>query len=229
MRYFIELAYRGTNYHGWQIQPNAVTVQSKLEEALSVILREDISVIGAGRTDTGVHASYFVAHFDTKKPVNDEMVYKLNGYLPPDITVYDVRCVSKDAHARFDALSRTYRYLIVQKKHPFAKGLTTFIPYEINVDRLNEASTMLLNFSDFTTFSKLHSTNKTNLCRIDAATWTTNKGFLIFTITADRFLRNMVRSVVGTLLEAGRGKITPGEFSAIIESRDRSGAGTSAP
>ncbi len=229
MRFFIELSYRGTNYHGWQVQPNADTVQFRLEEALSTILRKKVSLTGAGRTDTGVHASYFTAHFDEEKAMTEYFIRRLNGFLPHDIRVFRICRVPDNAHARFDALSRTYRYLIVPEKHPFTKNLTAFIPGKQDLALLNEASSYLLSCKDFAAFSKLHSNNKTTICRIDYVSWVRYREFLIFTITADRFLRNMVRSLVGTLLEAGRGKISLQEFREIVLSRDRSNAGTSAP
>ena len=229
MRYFIELAYRGTNYHGWQAQPNATSVQSMIEEALNAILRKQISVTGAGRTDAGVHASYFTLHFDIEKPVSESLTYKLNSFLPNDILILRILEVPDKAHARFDALSRTYRYVLTAKKHPFASGLSTFIPRLPDTAILNEASAFLLTCNDFSTFSKLHSNNKTNICRIDKAVWTNYKDFLIFTITADRFLRNMVRSLTGTLLNVGWGKLNPDAFGETVISKDRSKAGTSAP
>ncbi len=229
MRYFIELSYRGTNYHGWQIQPNASTVQSMLENALAVILRSKVSLTGAGRTDKGVHASYYTAHFDTGKRLTETLVHRLNGYLPFDIHILRILQVPDYAHARFDALSRTYRYIITTKKHPFLRELCTFIPHQPDLNLMNEASAFLLTCSDFTSFSKLHSNNLTNLCRIDALTWIMHGDFILFTITADRFLRNMVRSLTGTLLNVGRGKISMEEFRDITLSMDRSRAGTSAP
>ena len=229
MRYFIELAYKGTDYHGWQVQPNAVTIQSVLEDALATILRRKTSLTGAGRTDSGVHASYFTAHFDIPTDPGRDIVFRLNGYLPLTIRVFRVLKVPARAHARFDALSRTYRYVIHTTKHPFVCGLSTYSPKVPDLQILNEASAFLKTCIDFTTFSKLHSNNKTNLCRIDQAYWEHHKSFIVFTITADRFLRNMVRSLTGTLLDTGRSKISIDAFKEIVKSRDRSRASSSAP
>ncbi len=229
MRFFIELSYKGTNYHGWQAQANAGSIQQKTEEAFFTVMRNRIRLTGAGRTDTGVHASYYTAHFDAGKPILPTLAYKLNRVLPPDINIYNITQVPEDSHARFDALSRTYRYVLTSRKHPFARELAAFLPKLPDPGILNHASAMLKGCHDFTTFSKLHSNNKTNMCRIDDATWVTRKDFLIFTITADRFLRNMVRSITGTLLDAGRGKISVEEFGLIFHGCDRSRAATSAP
>lgn len=230
-RYFLQLSYKGTNYHGWQIQPNAISVQEVIENALSTLLREKISVVGAGRTDTGVHASFFVLHFDTEneniEPGN--LVYKLNNFLPHDIAVQNLWKVKNNAHARFDALSRTYKYFILTEKDPFKVETSyKYIP-TLDIQKMNEAAKLLFEFDDFTSFSRLHSDVKTNNCKISRAEWKQEGTQLVFTIKADRFLRNMVRAVVGTLLEVGKGKLTINEFKNIIELKNRGAAGASAP
>lgn len=231
-RYFIRLSYNGRNYHGWQIQPNALTVQEILTKALSTILREEVEITGAGRTDTGVHASYFVAHFDSK--CNDldkdkKFIYKINGFLPRDIAIHKVYKVNNEAHARFDAISRTYHYYIHQQKDPFLTESSYYLPHKLDVDLMNKACELLLQFTDFTSFSKLHTDVKTNNCRIESALWEQDNYKLIFTIAADRFLRNMVRAIVGTLIDIGKHKISLEDFIQIIENKNRSDAGISAP
>jgi tRNA pseudouridine38-40 synthase len=230
-RYFIQLSYKGTNYHGWQIQPNAVSVQEVMEKALSTILREEISVVGAGRTDTGVHASFFVLHFDSEKSNFDQinLVYKLNRFLPPDIAVSKIFRVNREAHARFSAISRTYKYYISSEKNPFRIDTSYHYAVSLDVQKMNEAASILFDYEDFTSFSRLHTDVKTNNCKICHAEWSREGDQLIFTIKADRFLRNMVRAVVGTLLEVGRGKLSVKEFRQIIEMKDRGAAGASAP
>lgn len=231
-RYFIELAYLGTEYCGWQIQPNANTVQAELEKALSTILRHDISVVGAGRTDTGVHASFFVAHFESPQKNlhwNHKLLVSLNEILPRDIAIKEIVAVTPDAHARFSALSRTYEYHICRHKNPFAIGTSWLYKADLDIDAMKRAASKLLHFTDFTSFSKLGSDVKTNNCKIFFALWEVQEQELVFTIRADRFLRNMVRAIVGTLVDVGRGKISEDEFAAIIEAKDRSLAGTSAP
>ena len=232
MRYFIHLAYKGTHYHGWQIQPNATTVQETLNHALSTILREEINVIGAGRTDTGVHASSFYAHIDIEEQIKDihKLVFKLNTFLPPDIAVYKINPVRPNAHARFDALSRTYKYHITLEKNPFLREYAYYLYQNVDIVKMNKACSLLFNYKDFTSFSKSNTQTKTNLCDIYSAHWETEKPQqLVFTIKANRFLRNMVRAIVGTLLEIGQDKLTVEEFKDIIESRDRSKAGYSMP
>ncbi len=230
-RYFIELAYNGTRFHGWQVQPNAKTVQESLEKALSTVCRETIAVTGAGRTDTGVHASYFVAHFDSEKVTLDhpDFTYKMNSFLGADLVVFRISKVNSDAHARFDATSRTYLYFINQRKDPFARESSWYLNRPLDVDQMNAACAVLFGYTDFTSFSKLHTDVKTNNCKIFEAGWVRNGHQLVFTIRADRFLRNMVRAIVGTLVEVGRGKLTIAEFRQIIESKDRGVAGASAP
>ena len=231
-RYFIYLAYDGANYHGWQIQPNGISVQECLMKALATFLRREIEVIGAGRTDAGVHATFMVAHFDFEGDDLDvELVAdKLNRLLPPDISVYQVRRVKSDAHARFDATARTYKYYITTSKNPFNRQYRCRIHGNLDFKRMNEAAQELFGYSDFTSFSKLHTDVRTNICRITMAEWTqVDEATWVFTIRADRFLRNMVRAIVGTLLEVGRGKMTVQDFKQVIELQDRGKAGTSAP
>jgi tRNA pseudouridine38-40 synthase len=202
-----------------------------MEKALSTLLREDISVVGAGRTDAGVHASFFVLHFDTEK-VNikpENLVYKLNRFLPPDIAVQKLWKVKNDSHARFDAISRTYHYFISTKKNPFNTETAYIFTPLLDVDKMNEASKVLFEFDDFTSFSRLHADVKTNNCKIFQAEWRKEENQLVFVIKADRFLRNMVRAIVGTLLEVGKGKLTIADFRSIIEVKDRGAAGASAP
>jgi tRNA pseudouridine38-40 synthase len=231
MRYFIHLSYKGTKYHGWQIQPNAITVQEILQKALSVLLKSNTEIIGAGRTDTGVHASYFIAHFNTNDSIDCKAIcLAMNRTIPFDIAIHSIFQVADDAHSRFSALSRTYNYYISLTKDPFALETSTYIWGNLDVDSMNKACDILFEYTDFTSFSKLHTDTFTNNCHIMEARWMipeNNK--LLFTIKADRFLRNMVRAIVGTMLEIGRGKYTLDDFRSIIESKDRSKAGVSAP
>ena len=231
-RYFIYLAYDGTAYHGWQRQPNGLSVQERIEEALSLLLRRETAITGAGRTDAGVHARLMVAHADlpTLLPAPEEWVHRLNRLLPSDIVIYRICPVRADAHSRFDALSRTYHYYIACRKDPF-QGRYRWVMdgKRLDIDRMNEAASHLLRYTDFTSFSKLHTDVKTNNCRITRAGWSLTGNDLVFEITADRFLRNMVRAIVGTLVDVGRGKLSVADFCAIIEARDRCKAGTSAP
>lgn len=230
-RYFVELAYNGTRYHGWQVQPNAKSVQGDLEHALTTICREDIGVTGAGRTDTGVHASYYVAHFDSAKSSLDEpgFTYKLNSFLGKDVVIFKITKVDSEAHARFGAVSRTYHYFINQRKNPFTLETSWYNSRPLDVERMNEACKVLFEFIDFTSFSKLHTDVKTNNCRIDEARWEQDGQQLKFTIKADRFLRNMVRAIVGTTVEVGLGKLSVDGFRQVIEAKDRGSAGVSAP
>lgn len=231
-RYFIYLAYDGTNYHGWQIQPNGISVQECLMRALATFLRRDTEVIGAGRTDAGVHASLMVAHFDHEGEPLDvaSVAEKLNRLLPPDISVYKVCCVKPDAHARFDATARTYKYYVTTTKSPFHRHYRYRLHNPLDFQKMNEAARTLFDYTDFTSFSKLHTDAKTNICRIMHAEWTREDDTTwVFTIQADRFLRNMVRAIVGTLIEVGRGKLTVEGFRRVIEHQDRCKAGTSAP
>ncbi|MDL2309504.1 tRNA pseudouridine(38-40) synthase TruA [Parabacteroides sp. OttesenSCG-928-B22] len=230
-RYFIYLGYNGKNYCGWQKQPNGVTVQESLEEALATYLRKPVPVTGAGRTDTGVHARRMVAHFDWEESFDDlaQLADKLNRLLPKDIGVYRIVPVKPEAHARFDATSRTYRYYVTFEKDPFRFDWLCRIYGTLDFEAMNKACELLYTYTDFTSFSKLHTDVKTNNCRITHAGWEQKEGFWVFTITADRFLRNMVRAIVGTLFEVGRGKLTLDGFRRVIEAKDRGAAGTSAP
>jgi len=231
-RYFIFISYKGTSYHGWQIQPNSVTVQKILDEALSTILGETISTTGAGRTDTGVHALVFCAHFESISSdlaINRKLIFRLNRFLPKDISVTKIIQVHADAHARFSAVSRTYRYYITTVKDPFGEDSSWFMQGDPDLSLMNKACKLLLKHSDFTSFSKLHSDVKTNICGIFSAGWNKRKGRIIFTIKADRFLRNMVRAIVGTMVELGYGKMSLKGFEEIILAKDRGRAGKSAP
>lgn len=233
-RYLLELSYNGKNYHGWQIQPNAMTVQQKLEESISLLLNMKTEIVGAGRTDAGVHASYYVAHFDTEcdilKLIN--LVSKLNNFLPKDIAIKNLYKVSNDFHARFSALSRTYKYYTTTSKDPFNFQTTLKVRASVDYEAMNIAAKELLIVEDFTTFSKLHTDTKTNICKVFFAQWeqsVQNPLHYIFTIKADRFLRNMVRAIVGTLLEIGYKKKSIDDFRTIINSKNRAKAGVSVP
>jgi tRNA pseudouridine38-40 synthase len=231
-RYFIFISYRGTSYHGWQIQPNSVTVQKILDEALSVVLNEKISTIGAGRTDAGVHAIFFCAHFDCSSPellTISNLVFRLNQFLPADISVNSIKKVVPDANARYSAISRTYKYYISRTKDPFSDNSSWYLHGKIDITAMNEACRMLFLHSDFTSFSRLHSGAKSNICKIYNAGWEESDNRLVFTIKADRFLRNMVRAIVGTSIEIGFGKMDLKEFEDIILAKDRCSAGKSAP
>lgn len=226
--------YDGTHYVGWQIQPNGMSVQQKLTDAFSTVLNENIDITGCGRTDAGVHASHFVAHFDYSNKLTlaelEQLCFKLNRFLPNDISLQSIIPVDVNFHARFDATSRTYNYYISQKKNPFAINNSWFLYGPLNLELMNEASKKLFDFTDFSCFSKSKTQVKTNNCKIYEAYWTINeKGLLVFTIKADRFLRNMVRAIVGTLVEIGKKKKTIDDFVAIIESKNRSNAGSSVP
>jgi tRNA pseudouridine38-40 synthase len=231
-RYFVEMSYNGTRYHGWQIQPNGNTVQAEITGALRLLLNEpELSVTGAGRTDTGVHARNFPAHFDVKHRIEnpEDTVFKLNRFLPADIVIHNIRKVDNKAHARFDAKQRTYHYFITTEKDPFSQETSWYLYGRLDVEEMNRAASLLKNHSDFTSFSKLHTQVKTNNCRIDEAYWELRGKMLIFKISADRFLRNMVRAIVGSLVDVGKGRLTAEDFEDIILARDRSKAGESAP
>ncbi|HBZ34049.1 MAG TPA: tRNA pseudouridine(38-40) synthase TruA [Bacteroidales bacterium] len=231
MRYFLEISYLGTHYCGWQRQPNGISVQQLIEEALTTLLRSTTSIVGAGRTDAGVHGEVMIAHFDTASGINIAGVIRgLNSLLPPDIAVHDIRRVTDEAHARFSALNRRYRYTIVQRKDPMRLLTAARIEYRLDITAMNQAAEALLRHTDMTSFSKLHTDVKTNDCHVTEARWQhSDEHTLTFHITANRFLRNMVRAVVGTLLDVGRGKITVQDFENIIIARERGRAGTSAP
>ena len=230
MRYFIKLAYNGTNYHGWQVQPNASSVQETLNKALSVILNEEINIMGAGRTDTGVHAKEMFAHFDYTPSLEiDSVLHKLKSYLPKDIVIYDIIPVRDDAHARFDAKKRTYNYYITSVKDVFSQEESWYYHQNLDVELMNQAAKILLNHTDFQCFSKVNTDVNTFNCTISEAYWTQENNLLIFTISADRFLRNMVRAIVGTLVNVGLHKITLPDFNSIIENKNRNEAGFSVP
>ncbi|MDE6341536.1 MAG: tRNA pseudouridine(38-40) synthase TruA [Muribaculaceae bacterium] len=231
-RYFLRLAYRGAPFHGWQIQPNAPSVQETIERALSTALRTPVAITGAGRTDTGVNAREMYAHFDydDELPDTGKLLVSLNRLAGKDIAIYDIIRVVDDAHARFDARQRTYKYFVCFSKTPFFYPLSWYCPHGLDLDEMNRAASVLLETEDFTSFAKLHSDAKTNICHVSRAEWTREgDSGAVFTISADRFLRNMVRAVVGTLVEVGRGKMTVEEFREVISRRDRCAAGQSMP
>ena len=235
MRYFIHLAYNGTPYHGWQIQPNAASVQETLNKAFSVLLQSEINLMGAGRTDTGVHAREMYAHFDFEGAFDiPNLVHKLNSFLPKDIVIYDIIPVHDEAHTRFDATKRTYEYHINQVKNPFLDELSWYFNQPLDVDLMNQAAQLLFNYTDFECFSKVNTDVNTFDCTIFEAHWARSRdehenNQLVFTISANRFLRNMVRSIVGTLINVGLHKITLDDFTKIIESKSRGKAGFSVP
>ncbi len=230
MRYFIEFSYDGTAYHGWQRQPNADTVQAVFEKALTLILKQDIKLTAAGRTDAGVHAGQMWAHFDTES-IEDttNLIYKLNSFLPKDIAVYAILPVVAEAHARFDAKKRTYKYFIHQHKSPFNNAYSWYLPKNLDVGLMNKAAAKLLEYEDFKSFSKTHTDVKTFRCDVQQAYWEEQADQLVFQITADRFLRNMVRAIVGTLIDVGLHKLNLIQFEQIIKDRNRNKAGFSVP
>lgn len=230
-RYFIHLAYNGSNYCGWQIQPHSPSIQEVLEHCLSLKTGQKISLTGCGRTDTGVHARNYYAHFDVETPLADcqDLVYRLNVFLPPDIVLYKIWEVPADLHARFDAVSRTYQYYISRQKNPFHQQDAYYLYGSLDIEKMQQAANLLYDYLDFTSFSKLHTQVKTNDCKIMEARWYEQDGLLVFRIRADRFLRNMVRAIVGTLLEVGKGRMTLEQFREVVEKRNRCSAGESAP
>lgn len=244
MRYFLKLAYDGTSFHGWQVQPNAMSVQATIESALSTYFQSNVPIVGAGRTDTGVHAKQMYAHFDSPKPLTEKKRFLLaiNSLVGKDIEIEDVIEVSENAHARFDATQRTYKYFVSFSNNPFLKNYFWYSPTDLNMEIMNEAASMLISTEDFTSFAKLHSDAKTNICKVSHSQWLPisqdqeARDFLgilhegiVFTITADRFLRNMVRAIVGTLIDIGRNKISISQFQKIILDKNRCSAGTSMP
>lgn len=237
-RHFINLSYLGARFHGWQIQPGDISVQQRMEEALSTVLRTPVAVVGAGRTDAGVNASMMMAHADLPLRVDDDtrLVRALNSILGPDIAIRWIHPVHPDAHARFDAVERTYHYYVHRGRTPFASGLSWPAPPALDFERMNLAAAQLLEVEDFTSFAKLHTDTKTNICHVGRALWMPVANMYdptvdqwVFEISADRFLRNMVRAVVGTLVDVGRGKLSPQVFADIIAAHDRCAAGTSMP
>ncbi|GIJ93301.1 tRNA pseudouridine synthase A [Capnocytophaga stomatis] len=229
MRYFIEFSYNGKNYHGWQNQPHSVSVQEVMEKSLSTLLRTQIEIVGAGRTDSGVHALQMFAHFDFENPIDNQLVYKLNAFLPKDIAIHKIHRVKDDAHARFDAIKRTYEYHICTKKDAFRYESSMYVNLPLDVQKMEEAAKLLFKYIDFQCFSKSNTDVKTYNCKIYEAFWKQEESLLIFTISADRFLRNMVRAIVGTLIDVGLGKISLLDFQKIIESKNRCRAGASVP
>ena len=231
-RYFISLSYKGTNYHGWQVQNNAPTVQQEVNRALSLYIREDINCVGCGRTDTGVHARNFIIHFDSQLSdlhEDEKFVFKINRILNNDIAIHWIKQVKDDSHARFSPISRTYKYYISYEKEIFSLDYCWNKSGNLDVEAMNKACDKLFNYIDFTSFSKLHTDVKTNNCNIMEASWVEKDGQYIFTIKADRFLRNMVRAIVGTMIEVGKHKLSIDDFCTIIEAKNRSLAGTSVP
>lgn len=230
MRYFIELSYNGKNYHGWQVQPDAISVQEKINSAISTVLQKEILVVGAGRTDTGVHAKQMFAHFDVDKKLDAQYIYKFNSILPEDIVISDLQVVADDKHARFNALSRTYEYRIWLGRNPFLLEETWQLHYQkLSIDSMNKAASMLLEYENFQSFSKVRTEVKTFNCIVTNAVWRQEGNLLVFHISANRFLRNMVRAIVGTLIDVGSGAISVEDFRTIILSKNRSNAGLSVP
>ena len=230
LRYFIQFAYNGTQYHGWQFQPNATSVQETLNKALSVLLNAPINAMGAGRTDTGVHAKEMYAHFDFENSFDiPNVIHKLNSYLPKDIAVFDIILVHDDAHCRFDAKKRTYEYHINTFRNPFLEELSWYFNQNLDVDLMNEGTKILLNHTNFQCFSKVNTEVNTFDCTIFEAYWKKENDKLVFTISANRFLRNMVRAIVGTLINIGLHKISLADFENIIASKSREKAGFSVP
>jgi tRNA pseudouridine38-40 synthase len=232
-RYFVKLAFRGTAFHGWQIQKNAITVQQLLNNAFSLLLRENIKLTGCGRTDAGVHAWQFFAHFESEKVLDEkereQLVFKLNNYLPQDVVIHSVFPVEDHVNARFTATSRTYQYVLTRNKDPFMEGFSHYVYGPIHVEAMNQAALLLTGKHDFTSFSRVDTQTRTNLCTVSHAFWKERDNLLVFTICADRFLRNMVRAVVGTLLDVGVGKMDAGDVEKILASKNRSNAGDSVP
>ena len=231
MRYFIHLAYDGTNYHGWQIQPDANSVQEELQKALSVLIRREIEIVGAGRTDAGVHARRMVAHFDFDGPLDcQQTAYRLGRMLPRDIAIYRIEPVADGMHARFSATRRTYHYYLHTERDPFCRQYSCELHYELDFQLMNEAGRILCTYDDFGAFCKSHSDVKTTLCHVTEARWIqVDSSHLYFRISANRFLRNMVRAVVGTMIDVGRHRVTLDEFRKIVEGKQRTQAGESMP
>lgn len=232
-RYFIEMAYNGATFHGWQSQNNAVTVQSETEKALSLLLHSKTGITGAGRTDTGVHARRYYAHFDYDSPLDEltlqNIAYRMNHLLPQSIAIYKIFRVQDDLHARFSALSRTYKYYICRNHDPFALGFSYRLTIPLNIELMNQAATELLRYKDFTCFTKSGTQNSTNICSVFESFWEEQGNFLIYTTKANRFLRNMVRAMVGTLIDVGKNKLTMDDFRHILMNGTRSDAGQSVP
>lgn len=230
-RYFLRLSYQGTSYHGWQVQPNAVTVQQRLNESLALLLKQEVETVGCGRTDSGVHARQFYAHFDSDQEIagQDRFLHSLNAILPIDIAVQEVIVVSAEAHARFDATTRSYEYHIHLHKDPFVEGWSYHYPFELDLNAMNQACTLLLTHRDFSCFEKKGGASQGSECVVIEAHWKMKADKLVFTITANRFLRNMVRAIVGTMLEVGHHKLGLAEFEKLLQFGQRSDAGVSVP
>ncbi len=230
-RYFVHLAYKGTAFHGWQIQPNASTVQEELQKCLSVLCRQTVETTGCGRTDTGVHASQFFAHFDTEQPIGNtaQMVFQLNALLSRDIRIYGIQEVHADAHARFDAFSRSYSYYILRAPDPFLQELTWFNQRDFNLQRMNEAASLCLQHTDFACFAKTGGQSNSTICTVSACAWMEEGKSLRFSVSANRFLRGMVRAMVGTMAEVGHGKLSLEAFAELLHQGDRKEAGESVP
>jgi len=231
LRYLLELSFNGTNYHGWQIQPNSITVQEVIEKALTVVLNQKIDIVGAGRTDAGVHATYFCLHFDYSSFIDDQkdFIFKLNSFLKSDIYIINLQIVSDDFHARFDALTRTYNYKLTTRKNPFLTNQAYYIRRDLDFDNMNLAALKLFNYTNFKCFSKSNTDVKTYNCSIKKAVWVYHNDCWIFEISANRFLRNMVRAIVGTLIEIGEGKHDINYLDTVIKSQNRGLAGYSVP
>jgi len=228
LRYFIDLAYDGSAFHGWQIQPNAISVQEILEKALSIAFQQNIAVVGAGRTDAGVHAKQLIAHVDVEDKINEaQLQFKLNTLLPDEVAINSIYQVQEEAHARFDAVARQYKYYVSTSKDPFSRDYSYYIKKSLDIDKMNEAAKILLDYKDFKCFSKSKTDVFTYNCDISFAAWEQKENLLVFTIKADRFLRNMVRAIVGTLIEIGLHKLEVEDLHHIIKSRNRSEAGKS--
>lgn len=228
-RYFLDIAYKGTAYAGFQVQENALTIQSEIDRALSVLLRNKIESTGSSRTDAGVHARHNFVHFDTETVLHAQFNYKLNALLPPDIAVNEVYVTAGEAHARFDAVSRSYEYVIYRQKDPFLKDFGYFYPYRLDSGALQQTAAILAEYADFTSFSKRNTQVRTFNCRIISSGWHEEGGKLCYRVTANRFLRGMVRGLVGTMLLAGRGKLSPGSFREVIEAKDNTGTNFAVP
>lgn len=231
LRYLLELGYNGKNYHGWQMQVNAHTVQAEITDKISILLKHNVNITGCGRTDTGVHARRFYAHFDLDTEINSvqDFIYKLNSFLPSDIVIYNIIKVDPSFNARFTAINRTYRYFISKAKNPFMQDISYYLNVNLDIANMSKACDYLIGSKDFTSFSKLHTQTATNNCNITSALWKEGSDMFVFEIKADRFLRNMVRAIVGTLLEIGKGKLSPEAMKEIIMAKDRSKAGFSVP
>lgn len=231
MRYFIEFEYNGARYHGWQYQPNALSVQEEMEKALAVLLRQPTPLTAAGRTDTGVHAKQMFAHFDTEAAIDPNTVaLKLNGLLPQDIAIHRILPVTPDAHARFSATSRTYEYYLCSRKNAFTDKQVTRTHFKLDYEKMNQAAQLLLGRKDFASFCKAHTDVKTTICDVKQAYWRQlDEHTWVFTIRADRFLRNMVRATVGTLIEVGRGLMQPEDIPNVLAEKHRCAAGQSMP